>query len=74
MSKVAGEGGVGKSWRPEIPHAISKLDAGYLLGVSKRTVERMIAEGVFKASKVHGSTKLSSKEVLDYLKAKGLLA
>ncbi len=64
--------GTGKGWLPEIPPSISKKDAAYLLSKHVRSIERMIQEGVFHASKVGGSTRLSSKEVLDYLKGKGL--
>jgi len=74
MEKVIANGGSGKGWLPEIPPLISVKEAAFLLGASVRTVYRMIQEGAFKVLKVRGSTKLSSKEVLDYVNGKGLRA
>ena len=51
--------------------AISVKDAAVMLGVSPRTIWRMIADGQLTAVRVRGCTRLFSSQVMSYLQNAG---
>ena len=51
--------------------SVSVKDAAVTLGVSQRTIWRMIADSQLTALRIRGCTRLSLSQVLGYLKGNG---
>jgi excisionase family DNA binding protein len=52
----------------DAPHLLKVAEAAAMLGVSPRTIWRMIADGQLKAVRVRGCTRVYLQSVEEYLK------